>query len=270
MTYRDALTHSLSALLFTLSGCVGLDDPGQDSNGDDPIDDPSDDDDDDDGDDDDVTDEEDPETVECGQEHLELAFAEAGPSGIGGKQVFGMAAEYTEGAVTFHGGDTRPMTLEVIHVEGPVAVTHADGSEEGCEAYTQIRLPIELLVLTEGGALAEIFDATLVHHSADPESVEVVVSPLLFDELGGSIQAPKSIGPGGHSAEDFDSLELHMRMVLGEPRPMSTVGEEVLEEVQGVILGSGVLPAESCGGEGDGCVGTTHEFFLGSIELDQP
>ncbi len=267
MTYRHALTLPLSALLFALSGCSGLDDPGgHDPMGDDPVEDP-------DADPDTDPDADpDAEPLDCVLEHLELAVDEAAPSGMRGKNVYEIASEYAGGEITFFDGDASGMTIDIVSVQGPAQVIHSDGSVEGCSAFTQIEVPADFMIISEDGRISDLFEATLVHHSDDPESVEVVVESIDFSELGGTLQAPKEIGPEANSAEAFSSLSLALRMVLGDPRPMASVGSEVLEEVHGVILGSGELAEWSCPDNGDeaendACLGATRDFFIGSIRI---
>ncbi|HFE44757.1 MAG TPA: hypothetical protein ENJ18_04575 [Nannocystis exedens] len=189
-----------------------------------------------------------------------------------GKNVYEIASEYSEGEITFFDGDKSSMTIDIISVQGPTQVTYDDGSQGGCSAFTQIKVPAEVMLTSEDGRIVDLFEATLVHHSDDPESVQVLAEAIDFSELAGNLQAPKEIGPEANSAEAFSSLSLDFRMVLGAPRPMATVGSEVLEEVQGVILGSGELADWSCPDEDedDACEGAIREFFIGSLIVKEP
>ncbi len=260
MTYRHALTHSLSALLFISSGCSGLDDPGGQGPIDEDVEEPD--------SDEEPDEDEEPHSVECSQEHFQIEIDDEGPSGVRGKTIYGMAKEYAAGEVTFFDGDPTELQFSLVYDDGMVDVTHASGEEEGCLAYTQTQVPVVLQIRTEDHRLSEFLAATLIHHSADPESVEIVAETIDFEDIGGTLQPPKKIGPEESSAEDFGSLSVELRMVLGEPRPMASAGDEVLEEAHGVILGVGELAEWSCPEEeGEGCMGSMRDFFLGSIRI---
>jgi len=270
MTYRHALTHCISALLFVFSGCSSLDEPGglgsaDDAEEPDDVEEP---DDAEEPDDEEPEDAEDPPGVECSLETFQIGIGEESPSGSRGKAVFDMASAFEGGEVTFFDGKTSGMELELIYMEGPVDVFHIPGEVEGCSPRTELKIPVKMMIRSEDDRLSELLDATLVHSSEDPESVEVIAGALDFDAVGGTLQPPKVIGPEENPVESFTSLSMTLRLVLGEPRPMASVGEDVLEEVHGVLLGTGEL-AEEGGPEDDpeSWGGNTREFFLGSIRL---
>ena len=261
MTYRDALIHSISALLFLLAGCSTIDDPGAHETADNP-DDP-----DDPGPEDMIPEDMEPELI-CAEHQLDLTIGEAAPSGLSAKDVVERAQAMVAGQVTFFDEDASGLSITVHYVDAPFTVIDADGTEEGCAPWTLFRIPVELLVRSEDGRLDDLFAATLVHHSGDPESVEVLVERVDWADLGGNIEPPKAIGPEAIDREAFSAFSLDLRLVVGAPRPMAGAGEQVLEGVQGVLLGAGELADVSCPDDQDGgmCESSV-EFLVGSVEL---
>jgi hypothetical protein len=263
MTCRDALIHSISALIFIFAGCSTIDDPGAHETADNP--------------DDPAPDDPDPEDMEpedaepesiCAERPLDLKVGDAAPSGLSVKEIIARAEAIDAGQVAFFDEVVSGLSLTVYYLDAPFTVIDADGAEEGCAPWTLFRIPVEILVRSEDGRLDDLFAATLVHHSSDPESVELLIDRVDWAELGGNLELPKTIGPEAIDREAFSAFSLGLRLVFGEPRPMAGAGQEVLEAVHGVLLGAGELADVSCpedqyGGACDGSV----EFLVGSVEL---
>ncbi|MEZ4384920.1 MAG: hypothetical protein R3A79_26560 [Nannocystaceae bacterium] len=269
MTYRDALIHSISALIFLLAGCSTVDDPGghetaaEDPDPEDmepdepePLPDPEPD--------------PDPEPA-CAESQLELALGEPAPSGIAAKEIVGRSQALTGAKLTLFGFDDEVTGLEIaIHyLDEPFTVLDADGAQAGCEPWTLFQIPVQVLLQSDDGRFDDLLDATLIHHSSDPESVELRLDRVDFADLGGNFEPPKLIGPEAIARDLFSAFSLDMRVVIGDPRPMAAAGEEVLDGVQGIILGSGELADVDCPeGQDEGACDGAVEFLLGSLELD--
>ncbi|MCB9568228.1 MAG: hypothetical protein H6710_13625 [Myxococcales bacterium] len=271
MTYRRLhstplfLSISLS-LSLSLVACGDVDDPGAiDSSSDSsPEEDPPPDEPPPSDDEPPPSDDEPPPASECSEVTIKLGIGDASPMGLRGKDVVDLGASRPYGVLTHAGGESSGFSLEIALVDEAVSAVYSPGGE-GCEEYQVIRVKADAALISDDGTFDDLIPVTLIHHSADPASVEIISEEIAWDELGGKLQPPAEIGPEASPPEAFASLALRLRAVIGDPRPMATVGDEVLEDVQGVILGRGELAEWSCpdleGGECD----PSRDFFIGSL-----
>ncbi len=200
---------------------------------------------------------------ECPSTTETFALEDENPLGLTGAELIAEANKQTTGVLMYGDGAETSFTLTVSAPAETVEVTYPTSEPEGCYAYSNMSLAVELSFATEDGRFAETFSATL---RADDGGYLSFSPAEMIDALAldGEFTPPPEF-----NEDDFVSVELYIDGWFGAGQTVGVSEEDVLEDIHGMIGGLGELKEWSCPTDpGSGCEGALRDFYVGALRFD--